>query len=268
MFVIRREQGRLHEVASILRTAVQLDTTGTVWRPGLAALFVELGMLDEAGTEFAALAPGGFVTVPRDSMWPCCLALLAEVCVALADGQHAEFLYHELEPFRGHTLMAAHTINFGPAERLMGSLAALLGRRDDAEGHFRSALELAEQSDSPLWRAQTQYEWAAAFGDRADLMAMAHTTAVQFGLHRLADRTLLHIPDIPASAQDFPDGLSGREAEVLALVATGRSNRAIGDLLFISPNTVANHVRSILQKTGCANRADAAAYATRRGLAR
>ena len=64
----------------------------------------------------------------------------------------------------------------------------------------------------------------------------------------------------------FPDGLSAREVEVLRLVAIGRSNRAIGEALYISQNTVANHVRSILRKTGAANRAQGATYAAQRGL--
>jgi DNA-binding CsgD family transcriptional regulator len=60
--------------------------------------------------------------------------------------------------------------------------------------------------------------------------------------------------------------LSGREVEVLRLVAAGCSNREIGRRLSISANTAANHVRSILQKTGTANRAEAATYAARRDL--
>ena len=63
-----------------------------------------------------------------------------------------------------------------------------------------------------------------------------------------------------------PDGLSPREVEVLRLIAAGRSNREIGEHLMISPNTAANHVRAILQKTACANRAEAAAYAARNDL--
>jgi DNA-binding NarL/FixJ family response regulator len=62
------------------------------------------------------------------------------------------------------------------------------------------------------------------------------------------------------------DGLSGREIEVLRLVAAGLSNRAIGERLHISPNTAANHVRSILQKTASANRAEATAYGARHAL--
>jgi DNA-binding NarL/FixJ family response regulator len=55
--------------------------------------------------------------------------------------------------------------------------------------------------------------------------------------------------------------------EVLRLAARGLSNREIGSSLFISEHTAANHIRSILRKTACANRAEATAYAYERGLA-
>ena len=58
-----------------------------------------------------------------------------------------------------------------------------------------------------------------------------------------------------------PDNLTEREVEVLRLLAAGLSNRAIGERLYISTNTAANHVRSILLKTGAANRTQAAMYA-------
>ncbi|WP_172832606.1 response regulator transcription factor, partial [Mycobacterium asiaticum] len=68
------------------------------------------------------------------------------------------------------------------------------------------------------------------------------------------------------SAPQGPDGLSDREIEVLRLLAEGLSNRAIGERLFISTNTAANHVRSILIKTGATNRTQAAMYATEHEL--
>ena len=71
----------------------------------------------------------------------------------------------------------------------------------------------------------------------------------------------------PVSSPPLPDGLSIRELDVLRLVARGLSNREIGATLFISEHTAANHVRSILRKTACANRTEATAYAYRRGLA-
>ncbi|HZQ34359.1 MAG TPA: LuxR C-terminal-related transcriptional regulator, partial [Dehalococcoidia bacterium] len=64
----------------------------------------------------------------------------------------------------------------------------------------------------------------------------------------------------------LPDGLSAREVEVLRLIAAGKSNLEIADRLTISVNTVFQHVRSILIKTGCTNRTEAAGYALRHGL--
>ena len=54
---------------------------------------------------------------------------------------------------------------------------------------------------------------------------------------------------------------------MIRLVARGMSNREVGAELFISEHTVANHVRSILRKTGSANRTEVASYAHLRGLA-
>jgi DNA-binding CsgD family transcriptional regulator len=64
----------------------------------------------------------------------------------------------------------------------------------------------------------------------------------------------------------YPAGLTKREVEVMALIAAGRSNQHIADELVISLNTVARHVSNIFAKTGVANRAEAATYASRHGL--
>ena len=72
----------------------------------------------------------------------------------------------------------------------------------------------------------------------------------------------------PASASRRTDtfGLSGREREVLALVAQGRTNREIGERLFISQKTVGVHVGNILAKLEVSGRVEAAAVAIRLGL--
>jgi len=61
--------------------------------------------------------------------------------------------------------------------------------------------------------------------------------------------------------------LTGRERQVLALVAQGRSNREIARELGVSEKTVKTHVSSVLAKLGVQDRTQAAVYAVRRGLA-
>ena len=64
----------------------------------------------------------------------------------------------------------------------------------------------------------------------------------------------------------LPDGLTMREAEVLRLMASGRSNPEIAEELFVSEATVKTHVNHIFAKTGSRDRSQAVAYAHRRGL--
>ncbi len=273
MFAIRREQGRLAEVLPLIRLLSSRGAEGAVWRPGLTVLYAETGMLDESRRELDALSPGGFASIPRDSVWPACLTFLAEACITCGDEQHAGVLLRELDAFAGRNLMVGMTICFGPADRLRGGLARLVGLANEAESHFRAALALADRSASPVWRAHVQHDWASLVAARNDFAAaevlarQAHATAVSLGMRALAERAsaVLERNGMTPVSTDV-DGLSQRELQVLALIAEGCSNREIGERLFISQHTAANHVRSILQKSGCANRAEAAAYAVHRDL--
>jgi DNA-binding NarL/FixJ family response regulator len=79
-----------------------------------------------------------------------------------------------------------------------------------------------------------------------------------FDLGRLETSPAGAAPDIP--------GLTAREIQVLRLVATGRTNRAIAQSLGISEKTVARHLSNIFTKLGLTTRAAATAYAYQRGL--
>jgi DNA-binding NarL/FixJ family response regulator len=68
--------------------------------------------------------------------------------------------------------------------------------------------------------------------------------------------------------EPYPDGLTPREAEVLGLLAAGKTNKQIATELFLSVSTVQRHVANIYAKIGAHVRAEATAYAIRRGITR
>jgi len=70
----------------------------------------------------------------------------------------------------------------------------------------------------------------------------------------------------PRLQGDIEVPLTRREAEVLAMVSQGLTNKEIAKALFISPETVKEHVQRILKKIGVADRTQAAVWAVRKGL--
>ena len=121
-------------------------------------------------------------------------------------------------------------------------------------------------------------------GDRAGAtarVAEAHAIAARIGMtplvgqiEALARRARLTL-EVPTAAIDpavsiapvDPWGLSLREREVLALLGEGRTNRQIGEALFISDKTASVHVTHILVKMGVSSRTEAALLAGRSGVA-
>jgi DNA-binding CsgD family transcriptional regulator len=113
---------------------------------------------------------------------------------------------------------------------------------------------------SGILRATGDTAGARAVGDQA--REAAHRLGAAPLLERLrAQGSTPARADGPAS-----DTLTAREAEILALVAQGRSNGEIGRQLFISAKTVSVHVSNILGKLHASGRTEAAAIARRRGL--
>ncbi|MBV8998976.1 MAG: response regulator transcription factor [Solirubrobacterales bacterium] len=161
---------------------------------------------------------------------------------------------------------------YGAADRYLGMLARTLGEWDRAEEHFERAIGLNRQMGAATWLAHTQYEYARLIlASRPDHRRLAtalleEADELAAGIGMAALRARIRALGAPVAPATLPDRLSAREVQILQLVARGLSNRQIGAELFISEHTAANHVRSILRKTGCANRTDAASYAHRHAL--
>ena len=280
MFSLRREQGRLKELAPLVAHFVRTRPAAGTWRPGLAVIYSELGLRREAKAEFDVLAADAFAALPRDGLWVPCLAFLADVCAFLGDTDRAATLYSWLAPYDGRNIIAPPNVAcYGATSRFLGMLAATMRRWTEAERHFEAALEMNARQRALPWLAHTRYQYASMLFARGrpedreralTLIGEALATSRELGMQALAERAAVLHQKATAEAckPDYPAGLSRREVEVLSLVAAGKGNREIAERLFVSPNTVANHVRSILTKTNTANRTEAAAFAMRHSLYR
>ena len=103
--------------------------------------------------------------------------------------------------------------------------------------------------------------------DRGAVTRVARAVPLVEQIRAAARRHWVRVEGVgPAGDGSF--GLTGRELEVLALLADGRRNDQIAALLFMSPKTASVHVSHIIAKLGVANRTEAAAYAHRHGLAK
>ena len=78
---------------------------------------------------------------------------------------------------------------------------------------------------------------------------------------------MLHKQTAPPEPSPAENSLTGREVEVLKLVAMGLSNKEIAEQLVVSLPTVRSHVTNILSKLNLTNRTQAVLYALRQGIA-
>ncbi len=165
MFFLRREQGRLERVAPALRILVQQQQGANIWRPGLVALYIELGMMAEARDEFERLAANDFAAT-NDEAREVVLGLTAEACVALDDAQRADQLLDLLGLYRGKVLVTYRLACLGPVDRLLAMLSDTAGRPHEADALFDSAIDLCRRMPSPLWLAHCLHDAARHRAER------------------------------------------------------------------------------------------------------
>jgi len=192
----------------------------------------------------------------------------------LADAARAKSLYQLLLPYAHQTINHPTAVCFGAASLFLAMLACTANSPDLAREHFDRALTLNRAMRAWPALARTLYRHGAFLQARQtdterrlglQQLREAEQLARRLGMTRLVVDTeaLLHARD---GGVTFPDDLTAREVEVLRLLAIGRTNKDVSLVLAISLNTVATHVRNILNKTQCANRTEAATYAIRHGL--
>ncbi|WP_201390231.1 helix-turn-helix transcriptional regulator [Ktedonobacter sp. SOSP1-85] len=273
--IVEALQGKLDTAFELIQASIArfrvLEPQSLVWWLGWLGIVQALqgkrkealAVLEELETLILPLPAGSMAMVHV-------LSHMATIVVSLGESERAERLYTLLLPYHGQF----HAILI---DRLLGSLATLLKDFTAAQDYLRAAevvarrfafnVELAwtleasgnlalavdgfKNSEAGRSQLEEALELFTQLGDQIQAQRLRHQ------LRRRARK--------PAWSC-LPLGLSEREVEVLRLVATGKSNRQISEMLVISERTVINHIASIFNKTGVNNRAGATAFAIRHKL--
>jgi DNA-binding NarL/FixJ family response regulator len=257
---VRRLRGDLEGAEDAYKRAHEL---GRHPQPGLALLRLAQGRVDAGAASIrAALAGETFDRLARARL----CAAQVEIALAAGDTETARLASQELEAtakvFGSSGLHAA-------SEQASGAVLLADNKASESLRALRAAYRLWQELDAPYNGARSRLLLAVAFralgdDDAAALeLSAAHRVFERLGATLDARR----VAEL-RNHSSLPDGLTEREAQVLRLVATGKSNRGIATDLVLSQKTVERHLSNIFSKLGISSRTEATAYAFEHGLGR
>lgn len=261
MAELRVRQGRLPEAEQLL--------AGREVHPSSLRALAQLRIAEGRPQVAAALLERGLAAADDDAIRVTqLLAPLVDARLAYGDvaGAHdAAAMLADVARSSGIALVAAR------ADLAAARVALAAGRACDAADAAARALAGFSRLAMPLDMGEARLELARGLAADAPELARdearsAFAAFQELGASRAMDAAAAVLRDLgggtAARARAYGE-LTGREQEVLGLLALGMSNAQIAQTLFISEKTAGHHVSRILSKLGVRNRAEAAAHAAR-----
>jgi DNA-binding NarL/FixJ family response regulator len=260
------QQAELHRLRGEFAKAEEAYREASRWghplQPGLALLRLAQGRVDAAEAAIRAALDEAQDRIARAKV----LVTYVEIMLAANDVPAARTAADALSEIAADLGMP-----FLQAVSAHAKGAVLL-----AEGDTRAALATMRRAWTAWQELQAPYQTARA----RVLLGLAHralgdtdTAELEWDAARQVFQQLGAAPEVarvealsPMAAPRAAGGLTAREAQVLRLVAAGKSNRAIAAELVISEHTVARHVQNIFAKLGVSSRTAASAFAFEHGL--
>jgi len=255
---LHRLRGELDEAENAYRRAAE---SGRSPQPGLALLRLAQNRREDAAASIGRVLQ----EVQNRRVRTRVLSAAVEIMLACGDLGAARSAAGELDTYArtlGTPFLRA------AAAHAQGAVALAEGDATAAVASCRAAVTLWCELEVPYEAARAQVLIAQAcrvLGDKdsAELeLEAACRTFDQLG----AKLELAGLRPSVETTTPRAAGLTARELQVLRLVATGRTNRRIGDALHLSEKTVARHVANIFLKLDVSSRAAATAYAFEHGL--
>ena len=258
--------GEIHRLRGEFEKAeaayMQANERGRKPQPGLSLLRLAQGEIDAAAASIRSVLLDTRTQAARARM----LAAAVDILLAAGDLEHARAAATELSTIA--SAIGASLLNAASAQ----ATGAVLLAEGDVEGAATllcQASEIWRDLGMPYEEGHTCLLMAGVCERRGDHEGRRLDVEAARRLFKQlnAECCLARIGEQPKRATSEPVGsLSEREAQVLRLIASGKTNRAIAEELFISEKTVARHVSNIFDKLGVSSRSAATAWAYQRNL--
>ena len=240
---------------------------------GWAQALLSVGRADEAQAVYETLR-GLPAAGDKDTRTLGALTQIMDLILTFQDTEVAQATYDLFHPHIADSGATGTGVVFlsGSLHWPLGRLATLLGRTEDALGHFAAAVTINARIGARPFVTLARLDWAETLKARAGRGDFGHARALARQAALEARRLSMPGPagrgerlghELEQAIQ-AGDPLTGREREITDLVSAGLTNRAIADRLVLSERTVEGHVRSTLAKLQLTNRTELAAW-TRRG---
>ena len=258
--------GEIHRLRGELTKAdasyTRANERGRQPQPGLSLLRLAQGQIEAAVASIRSVLLDTRPVASRALS----LAAAVEILLAAGDREHARAAAEELSKIADASRAVLLSATSAHAT---GAVLLAEGDSTGAAGWLRQASAIWRDLEMPFEEAQTCLLLAVVCESRGDEDGRRlELDSARKRFEQLnAEACLARMADVADRGARQPIGpLSGREAQVLRLLAAGKTNRAIAEQLFISEKTVARHVSNIFDKLGVSSRAGATACAYQRNL--
>jgi class 3 adenylate cyclase/tetratricopeptide (TPR) repeat protein len=191
---LRRIQGRLPELEPLWRGLVERFPDVPVYASTLALMLAEGDDTPEARGLIDELVADDLRKVPRDGFWKATMNLLADACAEAQQHSAALAIYDALLPYVPSNPNVVFAVTYGSMARVVGRLATMLERYDEAEQHFETALASNDRMGFHAWTTWTRLNYGEMLirrngpGDReraATLLRQAHDFAKESGMAKV-----------------------------------------------------------------------------------
>ncbi len=253
---VLRVRGKLDEAEAAYRQAAEF---GYEPQPGLALSWLARGRTTAASSAIHRLLAEARGPVQRSRLLPAAVEILVAARLLDEARGHSDELSEIASAFGNSALRAM-------AAYAAASVHLASGETEEALSSARESCRLWSDVGSPYEASRARVLVARALRELGDEdsataeLAVARHNFAELG----ASPRVLEVDKLLGRAR--PSGLTGREIEVLRLVAEGRSNPDIARVLVLSHKTVERHLSNIFTKLDVPSRTAAAAYAHEHGL--